>query len=416
MKHLSEFFAVAVMLVFAGCSYMSEPGYADRDGDYASDGYIGGESSNGGGGQQGGEAGRITAGEWRDLDHWELWSELMTNPDYAWNEGQEEQDKYADDYTAFSDYWGFYTDNRVAVRVVNQSGKPLADVPVRLVKYNEGNGNTLFTGRTDNKGEVNLWLGLTQRVNEVDTSGMVIVAEGAAAPAPVLVTNWNQEVKWNVITSSEQASVAMDIAFFVDATGSMTDEIAFLKADLQDIIQKVNTAHGDADIRTAALFYRDEGDDYVTKTSDFSSKLSTTTGFIDKQSADGGGDYPEAVHTALEVGLQQLSWRENGCIRLAFILLDAPPHHNDNVLQSLHQSVPQYAAKGIRIIPVAASGIDKPTEFFLRFTAVSTDATYVFITNDSGIGNEHIRPTVGEYDVELLNELIVRLINKYLAE
>ncbi len=49
----------------------------------------------------------------------------------------------------------------------------------------------------------------------------------------------------------------------------------------------------------------------------------------------------------------------------------------------------------------------------MRFMAISTNGTYVFITNDSGIGNEHLEPTVGEYQVEYLNDLLVRLINKY---
>ena len=136
--------------------------------------------------------------------------------------------------------------------------------------------------------------------------------------------------------------------------------------------------------------------------------------FIEDQHADGGGDYPEAVHTALEVGLQDLSWREENSIRLAFMLLDAPPHHQDDVITSLHASIPQYAQKGIRIIPVAASGVDKPTEFFLRYTAMATDGTYVFLTNDSGIGGDHIEATVGEYQVEYLNALVVRLIDQYL--
>ena len=96
------------------------------------------------------------------------------------------------------------------------------------------------------------------------------------------------------------------------------------------------------------------------------------------------------------------------------MLLDAPPHHNDGVISSLKTTIPQYALHGIRIIPIAASGVDKPTEFFLRFTAMATDGTYVFITNHSGIGDSHIEASVGEYQVELLNELIIRLINQYM--
>ena len=70
----------------------------------------------------------------------------------------------------------------------------------------------------------------------------------------------------------------------------------------------------------------------------------------------------EAVHTALEDALQKLSWEESNYARIAFLLLDAPPHYEQKVLKSIHSSVKMYAAKGIKLIPVAASGIDKKTE------------------------------------------------------
>lgn len=38
---------------------------------------------------------------------------------------------------------------------------------------------------------------------------------------------------------------------------------------------------------------------------------------------------------------------------------------------------------------------------------------YVFLTDDSGIGNDHLEPTPSDYKVEKLNNLIVRLIEKY---
>ena len=69
--------------------------------------------------------------------------------------------------------------------------------------------------------------------------------------------------------------------------------------------------------------------------------------------------------------------------------------------------------KGIKIIPVTASGIDKDTEFLMRFFSITTNSTYVFITNDSGIGNDHLIASVGEYQVENLNDLMVRIITKY---
>jgi hypothetical protein len=65
------------------------------------------------------------------------------------------------------------------------------------------------------------------------------------------------------------------------------------------------------------------------------------------------------------------------------------------------------------MIPVASSGIDKYTEYLLRNEAMMTGGTYVFLTNDSGIGGDHLEATVGETVVEYLNRLLVRLINEY---
>ena len=350
-------------------------------------------------------AGKVTAGEWRDLDNWLFWSNLMTNT---------QADQEGSDYTTYDDYWGFFTNNRVAVRVQNESGAPQQDVPVQLVYLVDNSPQVLYEARTDNQGGAELWIGLTQLQESVDTTALALVVNGVQQSAPVSVTHWGEEVKWNNFTASSVKTANIDIAFIVDATGSMSDEINFLKADLTDILTKVQNAHSNAQIRTAALFYRDTYDDYLTRASDFTADFSTTRYFISCQEADGGGDYPEAVHTALERGLQDLAWREENSIRLAFMLLDAPPHKQDDVIASLQRTVPQYAKAGIRIIPVAASGVDKPTEFFLRFIAIATDGTYVFLTNDSGIGGDHIAPTIGEYKVEILNDLIVRLIDQYL--
>lgn len=394
---------------------------ASKDGEIASlDGkggdttyeFAGGDGGAGGGSGEGDsniqhQAGVVTAGEWRDLDNWAFWSNLMTNT---------QADQEGSDFTTFSAYWGFFTNNRVAVRVTDANGVPQRDVRVILNRHSSTDEAPvlLCEARTDNRGEANLWIGLTQKQESVDASALGLMVNGGAELRTVAVTRWGDEVQWNECTASVTPSRNIDIAFIVDATGSMSDEISFLKADLESIINNVGNRHTDAAIRTAALFYRDEGDEYLTRVSDFNSNISQTVSFIRKQNADGGGDYPEAVHTALEKGLQGLSWREDNSIRLAFMLLDAPPHKNDQVIASLQQSVPQYTKRGIRIIPVAASGVDKPTEFFLRFTAIATDGTYVFITNDSGVGNDHIAATVGDYKVELLNELIVRLIDQYL--
>ncbi len=403
MKNSKKLISVVLCtIMLSGCYKNSEPlpGAADYDavgGDLTGvEGRVEGEE------HTSGQAGKVTAGEWRDLDHWLFWSELMQNT--ITDENQQESD-----YTDKSGYWKMFTNNRVAVSVTDASGNPLCGVEVELLR----GGTQIWSTFTDNRGKANLWVSPWQSETGVQAADLSLTAGGSTLQ-PVALTNWGSEPAENILIADAAEVKALDIAFIVDATGSMGDEISFLKKDLQSIIERVMQQQTDAEVRTAALFYRDEGDEYVTKVSDFTNNLSETVSFIGKQSANGGGDYPEAVHTALEKGLQSLSWKETGAQHLAFLVLDAPPHYEDAVIVSLQKSVRQYAAQGIHIIPVAASGVDKNTEFFLRFTAILTDGTYVFITNDSGIGGDHIRATVGDYEVELLNDLLTRLILGYL--
>ena len=72
-----------------------------------------------------------------------------------------------------------------------------------------------------------------------------------------------------------------------------------------------------------------------------------------------------------------------------------------------------YAKNGIKLIPVAASGIDKDTESLLRFLDIVTGGTYVFLTDDSGIGYPHTEASVGDHEVEKIADLMLRLIKKY---
>lgn len=84
------------------------------------------------------------------------------------------------------------------------------------------------------------------------------------------------------------------------------------------------------------------------------------------------------------------------------------------IIDETVKHVGEAAEKGIRIVPVAASGVDKSCEYLLRSMALKTGGTYTFLTNDSGIGYDHIEPTIGSYDVEKLNDMMVRIVGEYL--
>ena len=372
---------------------------ADAGGDAPGEDGSGGENGNS-------LAGVVTAGEWNDLEHWDFWCNLIF--------GQHEEQ-----FSDYLHYWSMYPLHRYAVTLTDAGNKPVCGAKVELLMSDSEISaydiqNIVWTTVSDNLGSAELWYNFNSDIDTDEEKFFAIAVDGTLCGQVPQATLSQTEIRMNTIAvESKTVRRSADIAFIVDATGSMFDEIAFLKDDLLDIIRKVETQRADLDIRTAALFYRDEGDDYVTRHENFTKKPEETLDFIKEQNAQGGGDYPEAVHTALETAMQNLSWEEGNYSRMAFLLLDAPPHHRSDVIESIRKSIKLYAAKGIKIIPVAASGVDKSTEFLLRMMAMFTDGTYTFITNHSGVGNDHLTPTVGDYQVELLNDLIVRLISEY---
>jgi hypothetical protein len=347
-----------------------------------------GETSNIGG--EGNQTGRITAGEWNDLEHWNFWLNLMND----------------DSYSEMPDHWKFYNEHRISVKLTNNN-IPVIDARLELIRNNK----TVWVSKTDNFGTAELWPHLFEHKASLSIEDYVLRINGTSIDQPLIL--FKEGINEINLPGSVHQSQKLELCFIVDATGSMSDELEFLKDDLEDVIQRVENENSGLEILTSSVFYRDVDDKYVVRSSEFTSKLSKTLGFIDDQKADGGGDFPEAVHSALLEAIDELQWSENTLSRIAFLLLDAPPHHETEVIEDLQHAIASAAQKGIKIIPITASGIDKETEFLMRFFALSTNATYVFITNHSGIGNDHLEASVGDYEVEYLNDLMVRLINKY---
>lgn len=375
MKNIAKLIVLSLLLLVSSCSKEADSFYLD-------------ETSSTNGGQ--GEAGMITASEWNDLSNWSFWENLLDNQEFS----------------KMPNYWGFYTNNRLSVYVSNNE-VPVVNAKVELLR----NGSVIWTSKTDNLGYAELWIGLFQKEESIDLSDLSLkINNDLISQNLVLIQDGINEV---TINATNFDSERVEISFIVDATGSMGDELEFLKADLESVIDSVRNNNSNLAIYTSTIFYRDEGDEYITKKSDFTSDLSVTIDFIEQQSAGGGGDFPEAVHTALSLGINELQWSTVAKTRIAFLLLDAPPHYTNEVKASIYNTIKAAAQRGIKVIPITASGIDKETEFLMRFMSIATNGTYVFITNDSGIGNNHLEPSVGEHEVEYLNDLMVRLIKKY---
>lgn len=339
-------------------------------------------------------SGLLTAGELNDYGKWELWQDISDNQ-----------------LKSYKTIWQMKPQERYCVQITNYSDRPVVNATVYLKTKK---GDTIWTASTDNTGKAELWM------NMYDSAY-------SSKDLFIDVRNENQSFKLNkpekfhdginFINIPAQCNIPdfADIAFVVDATGSMGDEIAYLKAELEDVLQKIKKQHKDITVNTASVFYRDKTDAYLVRKSDFTHDIKTTINFIREQAAGGGGDFPEAVDAGLNTAINELSWTEDALAKVIFLILDAPPHGDSESVKKIQELTKKAAEKGIRIIPVTASGIDKSTEYLMRSMALATNGTYVFLTDDSGIGNAHIEPTTDEYQVEFLNDVFIRLIKQYLT-
>jgi len=337
------------------------------------------------------KSGQLTAGEWNDLNNWEDWKLLIKEYDYKDMES----------------HWQIFPSERYPVFITNNDGLPVSNC---IVELKDNYGNTVWKNISDNTGKAELWNGLD---GQKSTNLKIVVSKDGYSSENIDPQTAANGINHFSLNTECKKYKDVEIMFVVDATGSMGDEISYLRSELSNVIKTVKeNDKNNLNYRIGSVFYKDTEDDYLTETSDLNNDISKTINFIKTKSAGGGGDFPEAVDEALAAALDQ-KWTNEAAGKFIFLLLDAPPHHNDAVMARLQMQIKTAAAKGIKIIPITASGIDRPTEFLMKFLSISTNGTYVFITDDSGIGGSHLDPIVDDFEVEKLNELLIRVISHY---
>ncbi len=194
----------------------------------------------------------------------------------------------------------------------------------------------------------------------------------------------------------------------LDTTGSMGDELAYLKSEFKAIAGTIAARFPNVNQRYGLVVYRDRnmGDEYVTRHFDFAS-VDEFRRRLGAQAAAGGGDKPEAMEAGLEDAVK-LQWRSADTARVLFLVGDAPPHATD-IGRAMSQ-VNALRKKGVAIYPLACSGYDPPCELVMRSSAMLTGGQFLFLTDDSGVGEAHGEPHIPFYHVERQGSLMVRMI------
>ncbi|MEM1288381.1 MAG: vWA domain-containing protein [Pseudomonadota bacterium] len=237
-------------------------------------------------------------------------------------------------------------------------------------------------------------------------------AEGQDLPfAKVLkVTDNRHEV--TLPFASTWAPDFLDLVLVLDTTGSMADELKWLTTELRTIVRKARQVAPDTQIRFGLVVYRDTADAYVVRNYGFAENQAQMRRWLRAQEADGGGDYPEAAAAAMGVAAD-LPWRRGRGERLIFHVADAPPHSAE--IADYIQAVRKAGSKDVQIFSLGASGVAAESEYLMRQASVVTGGRYLFLTDDSGIGDSHAEPTIPCYRVTLLNDLVTRVLQSELS-
>ena len=328
------------------------------------------------------KAGILTGSVVFDNENYEFWNKLISNNQNGKGLFEEYENKYS-----------FNTKNRVRIQVKNAPNVSVEMTDGSFATFTDANGYAyLYPEKIEDKYEVYI------TYNDVNKDKKKIKA-----------TIKNDDVI--SLTDKTYKNDVIELMFVIDTTGSMGDEINYLKVEIDDVISEIQEKNPNTIIKLALLFYRDKGDEYVTRYFDFTQDIQKQKNNLSNQNANGGGDFEEAVYKALGEAVEK-QWSSSSETRVLVHVADAPSH--DNEVKEWNKNVLKLTKKGIKVISVASSGIDKKTEYFFRSQSMITGGCYVYLTDDSGVGGTHIEATTEVKPVvEYLNKLLIRLINGY---
>ena len=351
-------------------------------------------------------AGLLTAG---DIDDGLNWDRFLSYSERAVQRGSSLRDLRLDD--------------RLTLRIQDLDGRPVAGARVRIDAEGGRAQRSLTQG--DRTGGLTTEAGTDGRLAlfprydfGTGTRRLTVTVtppggRGDARTETIDVSRLRGDTQRIIrLRTRAQRPQALDLAIVLDVTGSMGDEHRYLTDEFENIVRQTRRRYPDADLRFALVAYRDHGDDFVVRRWDFTRSEREMRERLQQLSAGGGGDQPEAMDEALDAMLD-LDWRTGTAARIAFVVADAPPHAN-RLLQTM-DAVREARARGLRLYPLGASGVDATAEHVLRTAAMLTQGRYLWLTDDSGVGNAHAEPNVACYDVQTVDRLVARVIASELA-
>lgn len=302
--------------------------------------------------------------------------------------------------------------NRIVFTVTDRDGK---SIPNCVLTFVDPGGKKLIERRTYADGRAMFFPSEDTKFAEQGIK--VKVTCGRETIERVIDPNGAKQVEIGFTRKREAyRKVPLDIAFLLDTTGSMGDEIARLKQTIEVIHFQISQLASEPDVRFGMVLYRDRGDEYVTRAIPFTADMEAFKSELGNVRADGGGDGPEDLQSGLRDALGQLAWRDEG-VRLMFVIADAPPHLDYGQQYTYLNAMDDAARRGIKIASIGASGLPNRGEYVFRQLAQYTMGIFVFLTYgetgeaEGGYGTTAVSHHTGSnWQAENLEVIVVRMV------
>jgi hypothetical protein len=332
-----------------------------------------------------------------------------------------------DDNQQFAEYLNYLADyrgndvrrvdvsERYFIKVLGSDQLPLFDAQVEVF----ADDTRVFVGKTTAGGQT-LFLPAAAEVPENANEFRVRASYGDRSAETSFARHNSERVEVALPAAELPAELSLDLLFLLDTTGSMGDELSRIQDTIDDIAARIDSFEPRPNLRFGLVAYRDEGDEYVTRSFDFTADVAAFRSELRALVADGGGDTPEAVDAAMTAAVNDLNWSE-GAVKLVFLVADAGPHIDRQAETHYLSETRGAVARGLKIFPIAASNTDPQAEYVLRQIAQMTLGRFIFLTYQPGAGSgapgESSPLSAGEqaYTVDRLDDLIVNVVERELA-
>ncbi len=346
--------------------------------------------------------------------------------------GEVDDNAQWDDYLLYRrDYYGPPVHNRdvserYVIEVIDGQGNPILGATVRVFVAGQQQRQEVYSAQTYANGQTLFHpLALDLPVEQADRFTVEVQKDNLLEQ--FTLTRFDAQTatsfteRWTVRLDSRNSydSLNLDVLFLIDATGSMADEIAKIQSTIFDVAARIDALPGQPNVRYGMVTYRDRGDSFISNTYEFTPDVRDFHRDLSSVYADGGGDYPESLNEGLHNALHSVEWRGADTVQLVFLIADAPPHLDYAQDYDYAVEMENAARRGVKIFPIASSGLDDQGEYIFRQIAQYTQGRFIFLTyegpTNSGSPGDVTTHHVDSYSVSNLDDLLVRLVTEELA-